>query len=85
MQRRQSEEFVLRGTVQSPLSVIRSATITGAKLLRLDGVIGEVKPGYAADLIAVDGNPLDGLEILAEPEKSVRLVMQSGDVVRNNV
>jgi imidazolonepropionase-like amidohydrolase len=85
MQRLQSEEFALRGKVQAPLTVIRSATVVGAKLLGLEEVIGEIKPGFAADLIAVTENPLDHLETLADPENRVRLVMRAGEVVRNSV
>jgi len=85
MQRLQSEEFALRGKVQAPLAVIQSATITGAKLLGLDGVIGEVKPGFAADLIAVTENPLDRVDVLADPAHNVRLVMRAGVVVRSEL
>lgn len=85
MQRRQSEEFALRAKVQQPAAVIRSATVVGAKLVGLDQLIGQVRPGYAADLIAVRGNPLDDVEILAEPESNVRLVMRGGEMVRREV
>lgn len=85
MQRLQSEEFALRGTVQSPLAVVQSATITGARLLGLDGVIGQIKPGFDADLIAVAGNPLDHIGLLADPAHNVKLVMRAGAVVRSEL
>ncbi len=85
MQRRQSEEFAIRGEVQSPLAVIRGATITAAKLLCLEGEIGEVRAGYSADIIAVAGNPLNDLRILADPASNVRLVMRSGKIARNTL
>lgn len=85
MQRLQSEEFSLRGKVQSPLAVIQSATITGARLLGLEGMIGEIRPGFAADLIAVTENPLDRIDVLADPARNVRLVMRAGEVVRNEL
>ncbi len=83
MQRHQSEEFAIRAQVQSPLAVLQSATVVGAKLLGLEHCVGQIRQGYAADLIAVDGNPLDRIEILAEPERSLRLVMRDGRIVRD--
>src|SRR2546421_959435 len=60
----QSEEFTLRAQVLSPAEIIRSATTTGAKILRLEGKIGCLKPGAFADVLAVDGNPLKDLTLL---------------------
>ena len=44
-----------------PLAVLQADMINGAKLLGWDGQIGELKPGYYADIIAVPGNPLDDI------------------------
>jgi imidazolonepropionase-like amidohydrolase len=85
MQRRQSEEFAIRAEVQAPLSVIRAATVTGAKLLRLDSEIGQVKEGFVADIVAVRGNPLEDVRILARPETNVAFVMSRGRVVRSDL
>jgi imidazolonepropionase-like amidohydrolase len=52
--------------------------INGAKLLRWDGQIGELKAGYYADIIAVPGNPLDDISVV----EHVRFVMKNGVVVR---
>src|SRR3989440_953625 len=60
----QSDEFTLRAQVLSPAEIIRSATTTGAKILRLEGKIGCLKPGAFADVLAVDGNPLKDLTLL---------------------
>lgn len=60
-----------------PLAAIRSATLTAAELLRLDGRIGAIEPGFEADLIAVDGNPLDDIQVLQD----VLLVVSNGRVV----
>jgi imidazolonepropionase-like amidohydrolase len=85
MQRRQSEEFAIRGEVQAPLSVIRAATVTAAKLLRLGEQIGQVKEGFLADLIAVRGNPLEDVAVLADPTQNVRLVISGGAIRRSEV
>ena len=62
---------------QSPLDAIRSATLHAAELLRWDDRIGRVAPGYLADLVAVDGNPLDNVRLLED----VRFVMARGAVL----
>src|SRR6187397_3033898 len=60
----QSEEFTLRAQVLSPAEIIRSATTIGARITRMEGKIGCLKPGAFADLIVVDGNPLKDLKLL---------------------
>lgn len=47
-----------------PLEVIRMATVNGAKLAGLDDRLGRVREGYVADLLVVNGNPLDNLRVL---------------------
>jgi imidazolonepropionase-like amidohydrolase len=47
-----------------PLEVIKLATVNGAKLLRLDDRLGRVRKGFIADLLVVNGNPLENLGIL---------------------
>ena len=47
-----------------PLKVIQHATGNNAKILGLEERLGRVRPGYLADLIVVNGNPLDNLKVL---------------------
>ena len=47
-----------------PLEVLTQATANGAKLLGLDDRLGRVRVGYLADLLVVNGNPLENLRIL---------------------
>ena len=61
-----------------PLAVLQADMINGAKLLGWDGQIGELKPGYYADIIAVPGNPLDDISVV----EHVSFVMKNGVVVR---
>jgi imidazolonepropionase-like amidohydrolase len=83
MHRRQSEEFELRADLVPAADLIRSVTITGATLIRREHELGRVQNGYAADLIAVDGNPLENVRLLAKPERNIKLVIQGGQVVRD--
>jgi len=61
-----------------PLAVLQADLINGAKLLDWEGQIGELKPGYFADIIAVPGNPLDDITTL----EHVSFVMKSGAIIR---
>src|SRR5262249_48950093 len=47
-----------------PLEVIEHATWNGAKLLGMDDRIGKIREGFAADLLVVNGNPLENLKLL---------------------
>lgn len=83
MHTHQSEEFVIRGRVLPAAEVIRSATSTAARLLRKEGEIGSLMPGAWADLIVVDGNPLDDLRLLTEQGRHIPLILQRGRPVKN--
>jgi imidazolonepropionase-like amidohydrolase len=63
----------------SALEGIAAATQGGAIALGLDDV-GLVEPGHAADLVAVAGDPLADVGVLARPE-SIRLVLRAGEAV----
>jgi imidazolonepropionase-like amidohydrolase len=47
-----------------PLEVIRHATVNGAKLIGMEDRLGRVREGYIADLLVVNGNPLEDLRVL---------------------
>jgi imidazolonepropionase-like amidohydrolase len=81
MHRHQSDEFRIRGQVQSAADVLRSATITGAALLGREGELGVIAEGAIADVLLTDGNPLQDTEVLAQPDKHLRMVIQDGRVV----
>ena len=61
---------------QSPLGAIQSATIHAAELIRWDDRVGRIAPGYLADVIAVDGNPLQDIRLL----ENVVFVMKDGAI-----
>jgi imidazolonepropionase-like amidohydrolase len=85
MHARQNGEFALRLQAMPPLEALQSATWTAAQLMRQEGRIGEVVPGAWADLLIVDGDPTQGLGMLAAPEQGIRLLMQGGRVVRDTL
>lgn len=82
---RQSEEFAIRRQVLSSRSIFASATTIAAKLIDMEGKLGIVREGAIADLLVVEGNPLEDVSLLAKPEQNVRLVMKAGAVARDRL
>jgi imidazolonepropionase-like amidohydrolase len=62
----------------TPAEAIRSATTVAAELMGWQDRVGSIAPGKLADLIAVDGDPLDDIAVLED----VRFVMKGGAVVK---
>jgi imidazolonepropionase-like amidohydrolase len=68
--------FVKAG--MTPEQALQTATRNAAKLLGKENELGAVAPGYLADLVAVDGDPLADINVVLN---NVKWVMKSGDVV----
>ena len=64
---------------QKPMDAIVSATSMAAKSMRLDKTIGTLAPGYEADLVAVDGDPLTDITAVTR----VAFVMKGGKVYKH--
>lgn len=79
---RQSEELLIRSRVQTPQQVLASATTTAAEVLQMPGRLGVVAENALADLLVVDGNPLESLDALARPDESLRLIVKAGHIVK---
>ena len=62
----------------SELQAIQAATINSAKLLKMDSKLGQLKTGFAADIIAVKGNPLKNISVL----ERIPFVMKAGVVYK---
>jgi imidazolonepropionase-like amidohydrolase len=78
----QSREFLLRSEVLSPAEVIRSATTTNARLLGREAELGIIRPGALADMLVVQGNPLEDLEVLQNQGASMPVIIQGGRFVK---
>ena len=85
MHRHQLLEFSIRSAFQSPSELIASATVTAAELFNMTEEIGELSPGKRADIIAVQGNPLEDIGLLQDPEKYLKLVMKDGRIYKNQL
>jgi imidazolonepropionase-like amidohydrolase len=68
--------FVKAG--MTPEQALKTATVDGAALLGMEDSLGYLKPGYFADITAVEGNPLDDIDVVIH---DVRWVMKAGAVV----
>jgi imidazolonepropionase-like amidohydrolase len=85
MHQYQLNEFRLRAQVQSPAEILRSATLEGARLLRMEGRIGELVAGAYADLLVLEGDPVADIGVMADPGRHLRLVMKGGRVFRGEL
>jgi len=81
----QSREFRLRAEVLPAADVIRAATAVNARILNREGELGVLAAGALADVLLVDGNPLDDISVLAEPDKHLQLVLKAGRIVEGSV
>jgi cytosine/adenosine deaminase-related metal-dependent hydrolase len=81
----QNREFKIRAEVQPAASIICAATVTAARLLRLEGKIGAIQEGAFADLLVLDGNPLEDINVLAEPDRHLQFIMKQGRVYRDRL
>jgi imidazolonepropionase-like amidohydrolase len=85
MHEEQLSEFTLRRQVQPPADILRSATTVAARLLRLEGQVGVIALGASADLLVVDGDPLQDIGVLTDPQHRLKLVMARGRMAVNHL
>jgi imidazolonepropionase-like amidohydrolase len=78
---RNAEEFIyrVRDAHEPPADTLKSATSISARSLGLGDQIGTVAPGFEADLVATDGNPLEDITAV----RRVVFVMKGGKVYKN--
>jgi imidazolonepropionase-like amidohydrolase len=74
-------EFFVRHLGFTPMEAIRSATQYGGQIMMKGSELGQIKEGFLADLLLVDGDPLANLSILREP-KRLLAVMKDGQFVK---
>ncbi len=74
----------------SPVEILKMVTHDNAQMLALSGLrtpyqgrIGVVEEGALADLLLVDGDPLENLELIADPENSFLVIMKDGRIYKN--
>ncbi|HVV48778.1 MAG TPA: amidohydrolase family protein [Polyangia bacterium] len=75
-----------------PAEVLAMATSTNAELLRMSGprnpypgTLGRIEVGALADLLIVDGDPLANIDLIADPERNLKVIIKGGQVVKNTL
>ena len=89
----QSDYLVRFGEWFTPYEALKIATSENARLLELsgprhpyqEGPLGVIKEGAYADLIIVEGNPLENLELVGDPGKNFKLIMKDGKIFKNTL
>lgn len=66
----------------TPMEAIKAGTINGAHLMRKEKEIGSLEVGKLADLVIVDGNPLEDILVLADAQH-IKMVMIGGKIVKD--
>ncbi|WP_258003659.1 MULTISPECIES: metal-dependent hydrolase family protein [Fischerella] len=76
----------------TPAEVLRMATSTNAELLALSGPrnpypgkLGVVEEGALADLLLVNGNPLENIQLIEDPAKNFVVIMKDGKIYKNTL
>lgn len=90
---KQGKQLAKLGRWFSPIEALRQATSTAGELLALSGPrnpypagpLGVIRKGAYADLILVDGNPLEDLSLVADPAQNFVLIMKDGRIYKNSL
>jgi imidazolonepropionase-like amidohydrolase len=87
-----NEEFVFRTKWFTPAEVLRQATSSSAELLALSGPrnpypgkLGVIEEGAYADILLINGNPLEDISILTKSEENLALIMKDGVIYKNTI
>jgi len=88
----QVTEFTLRSEWFSNAEILKQATSTNAEVLELSGPrnpypgkLGVIEEGAYADLLLINGNPIEDISILTKPEENLALIMKDGKIYKNTV
>jgi len=76
---RQGVEFALRAEVLDPYDILVSATSVAAEILMEEGRLGVIAPNAFADILLVDGNPLQDVTILGQEGRNFPVIMKAGE------
>jgi len=88
----QALEFKARAKYFTPVEILRQVTSTNAAIVAmsgpmmnpyLDGPLGVIQEGAYADILIVDGNPLEDILLLGDAETNISLIMKDGKIYKN--
>ena len=81
-------EFTERAEFWSNAEVLHQATAESAEIIRMSGKLnrhgnfGEIREGWVADLLLHNGEVLDDLSVLADPDTNLALIMKGGEIIK---
>jgi len=78
-------EFGLRSNVFTNFEILNQATAMNAEIIGAKGEIGEISVGAYADILVVDGNPLENLKLMEDDGAHIPVVMKNGTLHRNRL
>jgi imidazolonepropionase-like amidohydrolase len=81
----QGDGLLIHQKVCGAAEALRHATVNNARIVRMEGEIGQISVGAHADLLVVDANPFDGLDCFAQADNKVVAVIQAGRTVRDDL
>ncbi len=89
---RANEEFTLRTQWFDNAEILRQATSKAGELLALSGPrnpypgkLGVIEEGAHADLLLIDGNPLEDMSVMTQHEERFDLIMKAGKIYKNEI
>jgi len=93
IQIKQSLEFGARLVEWNSREILMQATSINAEILKMsgelnpykDGKLGVIENGAYADLLIVDGNPLEDIRVLENPDKNLKIIMKDGVIYKNTL
>lgn len=80
---RQGIEFALRAEVLDAYDILTSVTSVAAEILMEEGRLGVITPGAYADILLIDGNPMDDVTILGQDGRNFPVIMKAGEFHKN--
>ena len=81
----QLEELKIRSEVDTPFEVLHSATAVNAEIVQHPGELGCIKEGAYADILIVNGNPLEDLSLLYAENSALEYIFKGGEEIKSPV
>jgi len=84
-----TREFTERAEYWSAAEIMVQATSESAEVIRMIGKLnrwgnfGEIREGWVADLLLINGEPLEDISILRDPDSALALIMKGGEIVKD--
>ncbi|MDJ0905764.1 MAG: amidohydrolase family protein [Woeseiaceae bacterium] len=86
-----TREFTERAMYWTPAEVLAQATSESAKVIRMAGKrnrfgnFGEIREGWVADLLLINGEPLEDISVLRNPDRNLALIMKAGEIIKQQL